>query len=61
MGALKVWELWRSEEGELKGELRSESRPHEIGIYDLVVSVETNEIWTGKQTDAILVSEDFEG
>ncbi len=48
LGAMKVWELWRGEDGQVKGELRTESRPHEIGIYDLVVSAETNEIWTGK-------------
>ena len=48
LGAMKVWELWRGEDGMLKGELKSETRPHEIGIYDLVVSAETNEIWTGE-------------
>lgn len=46
MGALKSWEIWRDHEGSLRGELRSEIRPHEMGIYDLVVG--DGEIWTGK-------------
>ena len=46
MGALKVWELWREEGQELKGELRSEVRQHEGGIYDLALSRD-GEMWTG--------------
>lgn len=48
LGALKTWELWRgpaAEGGKLHGELRTETKPHEIGIYDLVVG--DGEIWTG--------------
>lgn len=46
MGAMKTWEVWRDEEGTIKAELRSESRPHEIGIYDLKVG--DGELWTGR-------------
>lgn len=49
MGALKSWEIWRDDEGSLRGELRSDIRPHEMGIYDLIVG--DGEIWTGKFED----------
>lgn len=45
LGALKTWELWRDIAGVLQGVLRSEIRPHEIGIYDLLLG--DGEIWTG--------------
>lgn len=45
LGMLKTWEVWRDEEGKVRGELRSEARLHDIGIYDLVVG--DGEIWTG--------------
>lgn len=45
LGALKTWEVWRDADGQVHGELRSDIRPHEIGIYDLVVG--DGEIWTG--------------
>lgn len=46
MGALKTWEVWRDEDGKVRGELRSDVRLHEIGIYDVVVG--DGEIWTGE-------------
>lgn len=46
MGAVKVWELWRDEQGTFKGELRCEVRHHELGIYDMQVGPE-GELWTG--------------
>ncbi|KDE04483.1 hypothetical protein MVLG_05050 [Microbotryum lychnidis-dioicae p1A1 Lamole] len=54
LGALKVWELWRDEQGQLRGELRSDTRPHEIGIYDLVVG--DGEIWTASADNSVLLS-----
>ncbi|KAK4704048.1 hypothetical protein P7C70_g2170, partial [Phenoliferia sp. Uapishka_3] len=54
LGALKTWELWRGKDGELRGELRSDIRPHEIGIYDLLVG--DGEIWTASADNSILLS-----
>lgn len=45
MGALKVWQLVKGEGGKIEGELKSECRPHENGIFDLMIGDE--EIWTG--------------
>ncbi|KAK4050146.1 WD repeat-containing protein 49 [Microbotryomycetes sp. JL201] len=57
MGALKTWELWRDELGRVHGQLRSEARHHEIGIYDMVVG--DGEIWTvSADTSALLSSFD---
>ncbi|KAM0754845.1 WD40 repeat-like protein [Meredithblackwellia eburnea MCA 4105] len=53
LGTLKTWELWR-EGNEVKGGLRTESRPHEIGIYDIVVG--EGEIWTASADNSILLS-----
>ena len=50
MGAMKIWEI--SREGEkVVGVLRSEGRPHENGIFDLVVG--EGEIWTGSFFDPL--------
>ncbi|KAL8286558.1 hypothetical protein RQP46_004575 [Phenoliferia psychrophenolica] len=54
LGALKTWELSRDAKGELQGVLRSEIRPHEIGIYDLVLG--DGEIWTASADNSILMS-----
>ncbi|SCV67756.1 BQ2448_5367 [Microbotryum intermedium] len=54
LGALKVWELWSDEQGQLRGELRSDTRPHEIGIYDLVIG--DGEIWTASADNSVLLS-----
>ncbi|GAA6027862.1 hypothetical protein JCM8097_001753 [Rhodosporidiobolus ruineniae] len=55
MGAVKVWEVWRESDGKAKGELRSEARNHEAGVWDLVVGQE-GELWTASADNSILLS-----
>ncbi|GAA5961347.1 hypothetical protein JCM21900_004491 [Sporobolomyces salmonicolor] len=55
MGALKIWELWREESGAMKGELRCQTRPHELAIYDMVVG-EEGELWTASADHSVLLS-----
>ncbi|GAA5835841.1 hypothetical protein JCM11251_007441 [Rhodosporidiobolus azoricus] len=55
MGAVKLWEVWRDEQGEVKGELRSEVRHHESGIWDMVVGQE-GELWTASADNSLLLS-----
>ncbi|GAA5967469.1 hypothetical protein JCM11641_000556 [Rhodosporidiobolus odoratus] len=55
MGALKVWELWKDEEGRLKGEKRCEARHHEAGVWDMMVGQE-GELWTASADSSILLS-----
>lgn len=50
LGQIKTWELWRDEEGHIRAELRSDFRPHENGVYDLVIG--DGEIWTGSSFSA---------
>jgi len=45
MGAVKVWEISRTREGAVKGELRCEVREHELGVYDM--SLGEDGLWTG--------------
>lgn len=51
MGVLKIWELGRriAEDGKIsmQGAEKCSVRYHELAIYDLVVSAENGEIWTG--------------
>ncbi|KWU44084.1 WD40 repeat-like protein [Rhodotorula sp. JG-1b] len=56
MGALKIWEIWREEGQELKGELRSEVRQHEGGIYDLALSRD-GEMWTASVDNSVLLAQ----
>ncbi|GEM06657.1 WD repeat protein [Rhodotorula toruloides] len=56
MGAVKVWELWRDERGEVKGELRCEVRHHELGIYDMQVGLD-GELWTASADNSVLLSQ----
>ncbi|GAA6000149.1 uncharacterized protein JCM10292_004007 [Rhodotorula paludigena] len=56
MGALKVWELWRDEEGTLRGELRCEVRHHELGIHDMLVGPQ-GELWTASTDNSALLSQ----
>ncbi|GAA5904437.1 hypothetical protein JCM6882_008909 [Rhodosporidiobolus microsporus] len=57
MGAVKVWEVWRDEAegGKVKGEIRSEVRHHESGIWDLTVGPE-GELWTASADNSALLS-----
>ncbi|GAA5890168.1 hypothetical protein JCM5296_002837 [Sporobolomyces johnsonii] len=55
MGALKIWELWRDESGAMKGELRCQTRPHELAIYDMVIG-EEGELWTASADNSVLLS-----
>lgn len=55
MGAMKTWELKRSEmSGEeeskdlVNAKLSCEWRPHEIGVYDINLNPEEGEMWTGE-------------
>jgi WD40 repeat protein len=54
LGALKTWELWREADGTMKGEVRSDIRPHEIGIYDLLIG--DGELWTASADNSVLYS-----
>ncbi|BGP14778.1 hypothetical protein JCM10213_004284 [Rhodosporidiobolus nylandii] len=55
MGAVKVWEVWRDEEGRIKGERRCEVRNHEAGVWDLQVSPE-GELWTASADSSLVLS-----
>lgn len=54
LGALKTWEICLDHSGNLQTSLKSEIRPHEIGIYDLKIGSE--EIWTASADNSILMS-----
>ncbi|KAI5479064.1 WD repeat protein [Pseudohyphozyma bogoriensis] len=56
LGALKTWEVWRGEDGVVRGELRTERRDHEIGIYSLLVNEYEGEIWTASADNSLLLS-----
>ncbi|GAA6057544.1 hypothetical protein JCM3770_000576 [Rhodotorula araucariae] len=53
MGALKVWELRRTEGG-VTGELRCEARDHELGIFDM--SLGEDGLWTASADNSALFS-----
>ncbi|BGP46901.1 WD repeat-containing protein 49 [Rhodotorula kratochvilovae] len=53
MGALKVWELRRTDEG-VNGELSCEVRDHELGIFDL--SLGEDGLWTASADNSVLLS-----
>lgn len=52
LGHIKTWEVWRDAETIIRAELRSDVRPHENGIYDLVIG--QGEMWTGESASYFL-------